>query len=40
MKRNSSFDLLRVICSFMVVMIHVAGSYWDCVDPKSDYFAL
>ncbi len=38
MKRNISFDLLRVICSLMVVMIHVAGSYWDCVGYNNDYF--
>lgn len=38
MIRKINFDILRIICAFLVVLLHVSGSYWNCVASNSDYF--
>ncbi len=39
-KRDAGFDVMRIMASFMVVMLHVSGSYWSCVDVNSREFVI
>lgn len=38
MKRLVKYDLLRILACFGVVLLHVAHSYWSCVDVNSSDF--
>ena len=34
-QREYNYDILRVVCCFLVVLLHFSGSYWYSVDVKS-----
>lgn len=38
--REVKYDFLRICASFLVVMLHVSGSYWSCIDIYSNEFVI
>lgn len=35
-KRDLSYDLMRVIACFMVIILHVSGFNWEIINPKTN----
>lgn len=40
MKREYNMDYLRILCSFLIVLLHFSSSYWSCVPVASYSFAV
>lgn len=38
MNRISKYDVLRVVASFSIVLLHVSASYWSVVDIHGKEF--
>lgn len=37
-RRDYKYDYLRVLCCFLIVVLHFSSSYWDCVSIHSREF--
>lgn len=40
MVRMTKYDILRIVASFFIVLLHVSASYWSVVDVQSGEFAV
>lgn len=40
MERISKYDVLRIIASFAIVLLHVSVSYWSVVDINGKEFTV
>lgn len=40
MVRMTKYDILRIVASFSIVLLHVSASYWSVVDVQSGEFAV